>query len=57
MFENQIDYLTQRIRALQEEVANKEQQIDTLTNYLFEVTDKDCMQDYRDIVRKEISKP
>lgn len=57
MFENQIDYLTQRIRALQEEVTRKEQQIDTLTNYLFEVTDKDCMQDYRDIVRKEISKP
>ena len=57
MFENQIDYLTQRIRALQEEVTNKEQQIDSLTNYLFEVTDKDCMQDYRDIVRKEISKP
>lgn len=57
MFENQIDYLTQRIRALQEEVTRKEQQIDTLNNYLFEVTDKDCMQDYRDIVRKEISKP
>jgi len=56
MFENQIDYLNQRIETLQQELSKSEKRIDTLMNYLFEVTDKDCMQDYRDIIRKEITK-
>lgn len=56
MFENQIDYLNQRIETLQQELTKSEKRIDTLMNYLFEVTDKDCMQDYRDIIRKEITK-
>ena len=49
-----LNYKEQRIVALMEE--NKRLQIDNekITTYLFEVLDKNCPKDYRNIIIKEI---
>lgn len=49
-----IDYKNQRIEALQKEVCKLNKKIGHLETYIFEVTDKDCPEEYKKLVRKEV---
>lgn len=49
-------YFTSRITALENEVRKKKDEIDKLTTFLFEVTDPECPEDYKKIVRREMVK-
>ena len=49
-------YFTQRITALEDKTREQSEEIDRLRTFLFEVTDPDCPDMYKDVVRKEIVK-
>lgn len=51
-----IQFKTHQIEALQKKLYELESRITLLESYLFEVTDKDCPQDYRQIIRNEVFK-
>jgi len=49
-------YFTQRITALEDKTREQSEEIDRLRTFLFEVTDPDCPDMYKNVVRKEIVK-
>lgn len=49
-------YFTQRINALEDKTREQSEEIDRLRTFLFEVTDPECPDMYKDVVRKEIVK-
>jgi len=49
-------YFTQRITALENKTREQNKEIDRLRTFLFEVTDPECPNMYKDVVRKEIVK-
>ena len=49
-------YFTQRISALEDKTKEQSEEIDRLRTFLFEVTDPECPEMYKDVVRKEIVK-
>lgn len=49
-------YFTQRITTLEDKTREQSEEIDRLRTFLFEVTDPDCPDMYKDVVRKEIVK-
>ncbi len=49
-------YFTQRITALENKTREQNKEIDRLRTFLFEVTDPECPDMYKDVVRKEIVK-
>lgn len=49
-----IDYKDARIDALTKRLAQLERANDTLASWLYEVTDRDCTNEYRQIIRSEI---
>ncbi len=49
-------YFTQRITALEDKTREQSEEIDRLRTFLFEVTDPDCPEMYKNVVRKEIVK-
>ena len=49
-------YFTQRITALEGKNREQSEEIDRLRTFLFEVTDPECPDMYKDVVRKEIVK-
>jgi len=49
-------YFTQRITALENKTREQNEEIDRLRTFLFEVTDPECPDMYKDVVRKEIVK-
>ena len=49
-------YFTQRIQALEDKTRKQSEEIDRLRTFLFEVTDPECPEMYKDVVRKEIVK-
>ncbi|MEN8887016.1 MAG: hypothetical protein ABF246_11560 [Winogradskyella sp.] len=51
-----IDFKNARIEALQNRVHQQEQRIATLETYIFELTDKDCPEDYKRIIKNELLK-
>ena len=49
-----LSYKEQRIEALQNEVAKLRINEERLTTYIFEMLDKDCPEDYKRIIKKEL---
>lgn len=49
-------YFTQRITALEDKTREQSEEIDRLRTFLFEVTDPECPDMYKNVVRKEIVK-
>tara|TARA_R110000787_G_scaffold5285_1_gene19423 strand:- start:438 stop:608 length:171 start_codon:yes stop_codon:yes gene_type:complete len=49
-----LNYKEQRIVALTEENKNLNLEVEKLTTYLFEVLDRDCPQEYKSVVIKDI---
>lgn len=49
-------YFTQRIAALEDKTREQSEEIDRLRTFLFEVTDPECPDMYKNVVRKEIVK-
>jgi hypothetical protein len=49
-------YFTQRITALEGKNREQSEEIDRLRTFLFEVTDPECPEMYKNVVRKEIVK-
>ena len=49
-------YFTQRITALEGKNREQSEEFDRLRTFLFEVTDPECPEMYKDVVRKEIVK-
>jgi len=49
-------YFTARITALEGKTNKQSKEIDRLRTFLFEVTDPECPDMYKDVVRKEIIK-
>jgi len=47
-------YFTARITALEKKNREHTEEIDRLRTFLFEVTDPECPEMYKDVVRKEI---
>ena len=47
-------YFTARITALENKNREYTEEIDRLRTFLFEVTDPECPEMYKDVVRKEI---
>ena len=51
-----VDYKNYRIDALQKKVFELERKTSTLETYIFELTDKDCPEEYKNIVKHELLK-
>ena len=51
-----LDYKNNRIEAMQTDIFRKQQRIDVLETYIFELTDPSCPQEYKRIVKNELLK-
>ena len=51
-----LDYKNNRIEAMQTDIYKKQQRIDVLETYIFELTDESCPQEYKKIVKNELLK-
>ena len=51
-----IDFKNARIEALQNKLFQQEQRIANLETYIFELTDKDCPEYYKRIIKNELLK-
>jgi len=51
-----LDYKNNRIEAMQTDIFKKQQRIDILETYIFELTDPSCPQEYKTIVKNELLK-
>lgn len=51
-----LDYKNNRIEAMQTDIYKKQQRIDILETYIFELTDPNCPQEYKRIVKNELLK-
>ncbi len=51
-----IDFKNAQIEALQKKVFELETKVSTYETYIFELTDKDCPTQYKDIVKNELLK-
>ena len=51
-----VDFKNYQIIALQKKVFELEQKSSTLETYIFELTDKDCPEEYKNIVKNELLK-
>jgi len=51
-----LDYKNNRIEAMQTDIYKKQQRIDVLETYIFELTDESCPQEYKRIVKNELLK-
>jgi len=51
-----LDYKNNRIEAMQTDIYKKQQRIDILETYIFELTDESCPQEYKKIVKNELLK-
>tara|TARA_R110002153_G_scaffold5900_2_gene27261 strand:+ start:460 stop:633 length:174 start_codon:yes stop_codon:yes gene_type:complete len=51
-----LDFKNHRIEALQRKLFDYEQQIGILETYIFELTDKDCPEEYKRIVKNQLLK-
>ena len=51
-----LDFKNAQITALQKKVFELEIRVSTYKTYIFELTDKDCPTQYKDIVKNEILK-
>ena len=51
-----LDFKNAQITALQKKVFELETRISTYETYIFELTDKDCPTQYKDIVKNELLK-
>lgn len=51
-----VDFKNHRIDALQEELCRKDKLISILETYIFELTDSNCPEDYKTIIRTELLK-
>lgn len=56
-YENQLEYYKIATQHLREVLNKRDQTIDRLTQFLFEVCESDCPNEYREIVLKEVLKP
>lgn len=48
------DFKNQQIKALQSEVCSMKEYISQLETYIFELTDNQCPNQYKNIVRQEV---
>jgi len=51
-----VDFKNAQIKALQESNAKQEVKITTLETWIFELTDKKCPKDYKQVIRTELLK-
>ena len=51
-----VDFKNHRIEALQEELCRKEKLISTLQTFIFELTDSDCPDQYKKIIKNQLLK-
>lgn len=51
-----VDFKNARIESLQKKVFEQEKQIAILETYIFELTDLDCPDEYKKIVKKQLLK-
>ncbi len=51
-----LDFKNAQIMALQKKVFELETRVSTYETYIFELTDKDCLTQYKDIVKNELLK-
>jgi len=51
-----LDFKNAQITALQKKVFELETKVSTYETYIFELTDKDCPTQYKDIVKNELLK-
>jgi hypothetical protein len=51
-----LDFKNNRIEAMQTDIYKKQQRIDILETYIFELTDESCPQEYKKIVKNELLK-
>ena len=51
-----LDFKNSQITALQKKVFELETRVSTYETYIFELTDKDCPTQYKDIVKNELLK-
>ncbi len=51
-----LDFKNHRIEALQSKMFDLEQKIGILETYIFELTDKDCPEEYKKIVKNQLLK-
>jgi hypothetical protein len=51
-----LDFKNAQITALQKKVFELETRVSTYETYIFELTDKDCPTQYKDIVKNELLK-
>lgn len=51
-----LDFKNAQITALQKKVFELETRLSTYETYIFELTDKDCPTQYKDIVKNELLK-
>jgi hypothetical protein len=51
-----LDFKNAQITALQKKVFDLETKVSTYETYIFELTDKDCPTQYKDIVKNELLK-
>ena len=51
-----LDFKNAQITALQKKVFELENKVSTYETYIFELTDKDCPTQYKDIVKNELLK-
>lgn len=49
-----LSYKEARIDALQREVLKKEQRLNKLETFIFELIDKDCPEEYKTVIRSEV---
>lgn len=52
-----IDFKNSQIKALQKKVFELESKIGNYETYIFELTDKDCPNEYKQIIKNELLKP
>ena len=51
-----VDFKNYQIEALQSKVFEQERRISILETYIFELIDKDCPEEYKNIVKSELLK-
>ena len=49
-----LNYKEARILALLDHIAKLEAEAEKLTTYIYELCDKDCPQEYKDIVKQDV---
>ncbi len=52
-----IDFKNAQINALQKRVFELESKVADYETYIFELTDKDCPKEYKQIIKNELLKP